>query len=230
LPAAADDEMNRDKTKVGSSIPSIPDTEFVNLSRRADGASLARSLSSSVDEFPPDVPRRIGEYTLQRLIGEGGMGRVFLAEHVRMQRLVALKVLPTERTNDLVWVRRFYDEIRVASKLLHPNIVTAFDAGESAGIHYLAMEYIDGVTLSTAVEHSGPMPLGEVAGIIRQSAMGLLHAHRAGVIHRDVKPGNIMRAVDGSLKVLDVGLAYVSQQQWSVGSQGGDAVVPSGAD
>jgi hypothetical protein len=176
----------------------------------------------SLDGFPSDVPRRIGEYELHRLIGVGGMGRVFLAEHLRMQRAVALKILPLERRNDNVWVRRFFDEIRVASKLLHPNIVTAFDAGEADGLPYLAMEYIDGVTLSSAVDHSGPMSLGETASIVRQAAMGLHHAHRAGVIHRDVKPGNVMQAIDGTVKVLDVGLAHVSHQPWSSTSPGRD--------
>ncbi len=216
LPASAADEPNPKLSVSNASYPSIPDTEFVNLTRRLDTSSRASAASTPLEEFPADVPHRIGEYKLHRLIGVGGMGRVFLAEHIRMQRSVALKLLPTERVNDEVWVRRFFDEIRVASKLLHPNIVTAFDAGESDGMHFLAMEYIDGVTLSDSVERTGPMPLGDVASIIRQAAMGLHHAHRAGVIHRDVKPGNLMRAIDGTVKVLDVGLAHVSQNQWSI--------------
>ncbi len=219
LPVSADDELNSNRTVSNASYPSISDTEFLSRNWRANSASLAKSLVSSADEFPSDVPRRIGEYRLHRLIGVGGMGRVFLAEHLRMQRSVALKVLPLERMKDEVWVRRFFDEIRVASKLLHPNIVTAFDAGEFDGLHYLAMEYIDGVTLSAAVEQSGSMSIGETASIIRQAAMGLHHAHRAGIIHRDVKPGNLMRATDGSVKVLDVGLAHVSQQQWKISNR-----------
>ncbi len=168
-----------------------------------------------IDALPEGVPQQIGEYKLQRLIGEGGMGQVFLAEHVRMGRSVALKILPAARMKDPRAVDRFFEEIRAASRLLHPNIVTAFDAGESAGVHYMAMEYVDGATLTSLIQREGPMTVGEAASVIRQAAMGLLHAHRAGVVHRDVKPGNLMRASDGTIKVLDLGLAQVNSQQWS---------------
>ncbi len=156
------------------------------------------------------VPEKLGDYVIRELIGSGGMGQVFLAEHTRMQRLVAIKMLPIERMEDEVAVERFYDEVRAASRLMHPNIVTAFDAGESDGIHYLAMEFIDGQTLTSIVARNGPMSVGEATAVIRQAALGLLHAHRAGIVHRDVKPGNLMRTADGTIKVLDLGLARMS--------------------
>jgi serine/threonine protein kinase len=156
------------------------------------------------------IPKRIGDYKIIELIGSGGMGQVYLAEHTRMQRVVAIKMLPVERMRDPVAIERFYEEVRAASRLLHPNIVTAFDAGESDGIHYLAMEYVDGQTLTKLVSRDGPMSVGAAASAIRQAALGLLHAHRAGIIHRDVKPGNLMRAIDGTVKVLDLGLARIS--------------------
>lgn len=163
-------------------------------------------------EFDDDlssIPERIGEYTIERLIGAGGMGRVYRAEHRRMARTVALKTLPPERMQDEGAVQRFYAEVRAAARLLHPNIVTAFDAGEFAGTHYLAMEFVEGETLSQLIARGGPLPVGEAVRILRGAATGLACAHAAGIVHRDVKPGNIMVASDGTVKVLDLGLATI---------------------
>ncbi len=165
---------------------------------------------SSTSRFGGEVPKKIGDYEIRELIGQGGMGQVFLAEHTRMQRIVAIKMLPIERMADQAAIARFYDEVRAASRLMHPNIVAAFDAGDADGVHYLAMEYVDGETLTQIVAKKGPMSVGEAAAVIRQAALGLLHAHRAGIVHRDVKPGNLMRAVDGTVKVLDLGLARIN--------------------
>ena len=156
------------------------------------------------------IPSQIGDYAIRELIGSGGMGQVFLAEHTRMQRLVAVKMLPVDRMKDEVAVSRFYDEVRAASRLMHPNIVTAFDAGELDDVHYLAMEYVDGQTLTKLVAQKGPLPVSEAAAVIRQAALGLLHAHRAGIVHRDVKPGNVMKGADGTIKILDLGLARIN--------------------
>lgn len=176
-----------------------------------DFASLSFSGDGGAPVADDDVPQRLGDYIVRELIGSGGMGNVYSAEHTRMGRTVAIKMLPIARMKDASAVERFYDEVRAASRLLHPNIVTAFDAGETGeGIHYLAMEYVDGVTLTRWVAMRGPLPVGEAAAIIRQAALGLLHAHRAGIVHRDVKPGNLMRANDGTIKVLDLGLARIA--------------------
>lgn len=176
---------------------------------------------------PPEAPKQIGDYEIRQLIGSGGMGNVYLARHVRMQRIVAIKMLPIERMHSEDAVERFYAEVRAASRLLHPNIVTAFDAGEVEAekfgkVHYLAMEYVDGLTLTQAVASTGPMSVGEAAAAIRQAAIGLLHAHRAGIVHRDVKPGNLMRASDGTIKVLDLGLAQINTSAMIQGSQDAD--------
>ena len=152
----------------------------------------------------------LGDYVIRKLIGCGGMGKVYLAEHKRMQRIVAIKMLPMELMGDDTAVERFYEVVRTASRLMHPAIVTAFDAGESDGIHYFAMEYFEGETLSDVVSQRGPMLLEDAADVVSQAATGLLHAHRAGIIHRDVKPANLMRASDGTVKVLDLGLARIS--------------------
>ncbi len=183
--------------------------DYMTLGSEEDSFEVSHSAKKDTID---DVPKRLGDYVIRELIGSGGMGNVYLAEHTRMQRIVAIKMLPIDRMKDELAVRRFYDEVRAASRLLHPNIVTAFDAGESVdGIHYLAMEYVDGVTLTRWVAMRGPLPVGEAAAIIRQAAMGLLHAHRAGIIHRDVKPGNLIRATDGTVKVLDLGLARIHE-------------------
>ncbi|TWU24105.1 Serine/threonine-protein kinase PrkC [Novipirellula galeiformis] len=174
---------------------------------QGDGSAVSALEVASVSQ---DLPERLGDYAVKSMLGSGGMGQVYLAEHVRMQRTVALKMLPVQLMQDQRAVERFYEEIRAASRVLHPNIVAAFDAGEDHGIHYLAMEYVDGMTLTNMVATRGPLAVGEAASIIRQAAMGLLHAHRAGIIHRDVKPGNIMRSHDGTVKVLDLGLARIS--------------------
>ena len=179
-----------------------------DFSSVGDGSSSFRFNTS--DDTKGEVPKQIGDYAIRELIGSGGMGQVFLAEHTRMQRIVAIKMLPVERMKDEVAISRFYDEVRAASKLMHPNIVTAFDAGEAFGVHYLAMEFVDGQTLTDIVSSKGPFSVGEAAAVIRQAALGLLHAHRAGIVHRDVKPGNLMRAADGTVKVLDLGLARIS--------------------
>lgn len=173
-----------------------------------------------------EIPSRVGEYRVQRLIGSGGMGRVYLAEHEKMQRIVALKTLPPERMQQATAVDRFYAEVRAAARLLHPNIVTAFDAGNAGGIHYLAMEYVDGPTLTAMVAKAGPLSIATAVSAIRDCARGLAHAHAAGIVHRDVKPSNLMRASDGTYKVVDLGLASVGLN--TVGNVG--AVAPNNRD
>jgi serine/threonine protein kinase/molecular chaperone DnaK (HSP70) len=165
-----------------------------------------------VESFHRSIPEIVGVYNVGRPIGRGGMGEVFLAEHRSMGRKVALKILPTRWLDRVESVNRFYEEVRAASRLMHPNIVTAFDAGEADGIHYMAMEYVDGRTLSQWVNDQGPMAIGDAASAIRQAAFALHHAHAAGIVHRDVKPGNLMRAHDGTIKLLDLGLARFSAE------------------
>ena len=173
------------------------------------GLSGSRAGEFELSADLEEVPDRLGEYAILSLIGAGGMGRVYLAEHLRMARRVALKTLAPERMRDESAVQRFYSEVRAAARLLHPNIVTAFDAGESAGRHYLAMEYVEGETFSELVGRQGPLPVAEAVRLIMGAATGLAFAHAAGIVHRDVKPGNLMLAADGTVKVLDLGLATI---------------------
>jgi WD40 repeat protein/serine/threonine protein kinase len=150
----------------------------------------------------------LGSYLLLRRLGEGGAGQVFLARHQRMDRVVALKLLRRELLADAEVVGRFYREVQVLSKLDHPNVVHAYDAGPVRGTHFLAMEYVEGTDLGRLVKQNGPMPALQACVSIRQAALGLQHAHERGLVHRDIKPHNLIMSVrDGLIKVADLGLA-----------------------
>jgi len=150
--------------------------------------------------------RCIGHYEIKSLLGRGGMGEVYLAEDVTLGRPVALKMLPAQLTVDAERVRRFEQEARAASALNHPNIVTIHEIGHSGSAHFIAMEFIEGETLRRRLE-STRMSLGELLDVAAQVASALAAAHDVSVVHRDVKPDNIMLRRDGYAKVLDFGLA-----------------------
>jgi len=137
------------------------------------------------------------------------MGQVYLAEHKVMRRLVALKVLPIRPNADPVLILRFQREARAAAALNHPNIVHAYDADQDEKAHFLVLEYIDGTSLQDLVKRGGPLPVGRAVNYICQAARGLHYAHEAGLIHRDVKPGNILLDRGGGVKILDLGLARI---------------------
>lgn len=149
----------------------------------------------------------LGKYKLLGHIGRGGMSSVYLAQHTLMERRVAIKVLPQSRVTDSSYLERFYREARAAAALHHPNIVIAHDVDEDEGHHYLVMEYVDGRDLQVLVHDDGPLPYDKAADYIAQAALGLHHAHENGLIHRDVKPANLLVDKRGVVKVLDLGLA-----------------------
>jgi len=134
----------------------------------------------------------IGVYKLLAKLGEGGMGTVYKALHTKLDRVVALKVLPAERLKDDTATARFQREMKAVGQLVHPNIVMAHDAGEADGTHFLVMEYVEGLDLSELVRRVGPLPVADACEIIRQAALGLQYAHEHGLVHRDVKPSNLM--------------------------------------
>ncbi len=138
------------------------------------------------------------------------MGQVFKAEHRRMKRIVAIKMLPRNLTKDAPSVARFQREVEAAAKLSHPNIVAAYDADEAGGIHFLVMEYVEGNDLSALVKKHGPLSVAKAVNYVLQAARGLEFAHKKGVIHRDVKPGNLLLDAEGTVKILDMGLARLS--------------------
>jgi len=146
-------------------------------------------------------------YELLRVLGQGGMGTVYLARHTHLDRLLAVKVLPAERLGDAQAVARFQREIKAQAGLDHPHIVRATDGGAGAGWHFLAMEHVIGLNAAELVGRLGPLPLAAACEIVRQAALGIDYASRTGLVHRDIKPSNLMVSEEGLVKVLDFGLA-----------------------
>src|SRR4051794_34413373 len=153
-----------------------------------------------------------GRYRLERRIGTGGMADVYLAEDETLHRQVAIKILADRYTQDEGFVERFRREATAAAGLNHPNIVSIYDRGESDGTYYIAMEYIDGPTLKEEITSRAPLPEAEAVGYAQQVLQALEFAHRRGVIHRDIKPHNMMLTPDGLLKVTDFGIARATNQ------------------
>src|SRR5918994_1089716 len=156
--------------------------------------------------------REVGQYSIIRALGSGGMGEVYLAQDRRLDRLVALKILPSYFAADDQRLRRFQREARAASALNHPNILTIHEVGESDGTYFIATEFIDGQTIRE-VTGTKRLTTDEIMSIVEQVATGLAAAHRAGIVHRDIKPENIMRRTDGLVKILDFGIAKLVERQ-----------------
>jgi serine/threonine protein kinase len=170
-----------------------------------------------------------GKYKLMEHLGTGGMGSVYMCEHVMMRRRVALKVLPTDRVHDPVTLERFFSEARAVASLDHRNIVRAYDIDNENDMHFLVLEYVDGSSLQHIVSKFGPMPINRAVNCIRQAADGLQHAHEAGLVHRDVKPANLLLDRLGTIKILDLGLARFFDDDPAVHQQN-DANVLGTAD
>jgi serine/threonine protein kinase len=150
-------------------------------------------------------------YKVLEILGAGGMGKVYLCEHILLKRLVALKVLPFDQVDKPSALERFYREARALAALDHPNIVRAHDMDRDRKLHFLVMEYVDGASLQEVVTAVGPLEEDRAAHYISQAAFGLQHAHEAGWVHRDIKPGNILVDRAGTVKILDMGLALLFQ-------------------
>jgi len=148
-----------------------------------------------------------GKYKLLQLLGVGGMGKVYLCEHIRLKRLVALKVLTLDPNKDASAVERFSREAVAAANLKSPHIVRAHDIDQDGQLHYFVMEYVDGSSLQEIVKKHGPLEISRACHYISQAALGLQHAHEAGWVHRDIKPGNLLLDRAGTVKILDMGLA-----------------------
>ncbi len=161
----------------------------------------------SQDSASPRVLRQLGEYDLLECIGAGGMGEVWKARHRRLGKLVALKLILPGRAHAPAAVDRFVREMKALGQLDHPNLVEASDAGEIDGTIYLVMKLIEGHDLDKYVKGRGPLDIAEACGLARQVALGLQYLHERGLVHRDLKPGNVMRTPEGTVKILDLGLA-----------------------
>ncbi len=156
---------------------------------------------------------RIGKYKLLGQIGKGGMSSVYLAEHILMRRRVAIKVLPQNRVKDASYLERFQLEARAVARLDDPNIVRAFDIDNEANVHYIVMEYVDGADLHQHVSKHGVLEYDTAADFIAQAANGLAHAHEMGLVHRDIKPANLLLDKRGTVKLLDLGLAKLTEDE-----------------
>lgn len=154
---------------------------------------------------------RLGKYKLLGEVGKGGMSAVYLAEHILMRRRVAIKVLPKTRVKDSSYLERFRLEARAVAKLDDPHIVRAFDIDNEGDTHYIVMEYVDGQDLHRLVSQSGPLEPEVAADYIAQAAIGLAHAHEKNLVHRDIKPANLLVDRGETVKLLDLGLAKLTE-------------------
>lgn len=179
-----------EETSPTSSVPAVPPSK---------GAS-------KVTPRGPSLPRQIGPYTLLERIGVGGMGSVYRASRPNDSTHVAIKVMAESTRSNPVLLRRFEQEFRAASRLDHPNMVRAIDYGEAEGVPYLVMELVQGMNLSDHIEEKGKLPEAEAIRLVGQVAQGLYRAHKMGLVHRDVKPDNILITADGQAKLTDLGL------------------------
>lgn len=186
-----------------------------------NGPALAQALVSSgkLTDYQAEAvlagrlaDLRIGNYDVLDRLGAGAMGTVYKARHRRMKRVVALKTLSRTGDQSKKFVARFQREVEMIAKLIHPNIVMAFDADEADVGLFLVMEFVDGRDLMTEVAMHGPLPVVDAVNCTLQTARGLEYAHTHGLIHRDIKPANILRATSGQIKLADLGLARLNEE------------------
>ena len=187
----------------------------------SDAAGLARALAREnlVSRWQAGVlldrgtraQLRLGKYKLIQRLGKGGMGTVFLAEHVTMNRRVALKIVPRSIAENRASLDRFFAEARAIAALDHPNIVQAYSVDNEMDRYFIVMEYVDGQDLQRMVEVNGPLDFDHAADYIRQAAEGLAHAHARNLVHCDIKPSNLLVNSQGVIKILDLGLARLNR-------------------
>jgi len=200
-----------------SSSASAPDVDAESLARGLVARGLLTPFQAKLLWKGKGSELFLNQYVLMDKLGEGGMGEVFRARHSRMDRIVALKIMRRERLANPEAVKRFRREIKASATLAHENVVMAYDADQSGNVHFFAMEYVDGNTLDSLVRDKGPLPIVEACNYVRQAALGLQHAHEKGLIHRDIKPGNLLLDSSGVVKISDLGLVLIDDPDDSVG-------------
>jgi eukaryotic-like serine/threonine-protein kinase len=181
-----------------------------------------QAASKNDSEIPPalrDHPR----YRILGPLGKGGMGVVYKAQHRMMDREVALKVIDGRFIENPQAIERFRTEVKAAARLTHANIVRAYDAEQADNLHFLVMEFVDGISLAELIRRNGPLPVHQVCGVVRKVAQGLQHAFEQGMVHRDIKPQNIMVTQDGRIRILDFGLAKLAREREAPVVPNGDA-------
>jgi len=163
--------------------------------------------------LPEQPPIQIGKYAIQSMAGEGAMGAVYLARDSVLNRNVAIKVMNATIAKDELLRQRFLREAQSAGGLQHPNVVTIYDFGEIDGYLFIAMEFVEGTDLESALEVEPPMPLDDRLAVMIDTLRGLDYAHQHGIVHRDLKPANIRLTLDGRAKLMDFGIAHVASQK-----------------
>ena len=202
--SAGDDELRREVESLLAAYERA--AKFIEV----PAVEVAAKAATAGENHPSALGQTIGPYRVLSLLGAGGMGKVYLAEDTRLGRRVALKLLPGEFTHDSERIRRFEREARAASALNHPNIVTIYETGQIDGAYFIATELVEGQTLREFIPRTRAQ-LKDAVNVIAQVAEALSAAHAAGIVHRDVKPENIMVRPDGYAKVLDFGLAKLTE-------------------
>ena len=197
-------------------------TENVNPGDGLRGFGVPQPRPRAANERPPEALANHPRYRVGELLGVGGMGVVYKAEHLLMERPVALKVLNRELIDKPATIERFRREVRAAARLTHPNIVAGFDAEQAGDVHFLVMEYVEGVSLARLIAEKGPLPVDQACDFVRQAALGLEHAHERGMVHRDIKPQNLMLTPGGQVKILDFGLARFVMESVPAGAMLGE--------
>jgi serine/threonine protein kinase/putative intracellular protease/amidase len=198
-------------------LESVPEDTLVQMAREAatEAFRAGEAVTSPGTGPKQSIPSELTEhsrYKILGLVGLGGMGAVYKAEHRMMERLVALKVISRSFTANPQAVERFRREVKAAARLAHANIVTAHDAEQAGELHFLVMEFVDGVSLDRLIAKQGTPTFSQACGLIRQAALGLQHAHEKGMVHRDIKPANLMVTRKGQVKILDFGLARLARE------------------
>src|SRR5262245_4300490 len=216
---AADDDLRRE---VESLLAAHEDAGTFLQSPAVEVAAHEIVADEVTSPAPQLIGRELANYKIVSLLGRGGMGEVYLAEDKRLHRKVALKLLPAQFTNDAERVRRFELEASAASATNHPNIITIHEIGQVDGAHYIVTEFIDGQTLRQRMQ-TAKLSLNEVVDVAIQVTQALEAAHSAGIVHRDIKPENVMVRRDGLTKVLDFGLAKLTEQQSTTDKGGVDS-------
>ena len=182
-------------------------------SRLADDGRPSACAAPATALAAADVPLGdFGRFRLLKVLSEGGMGVVYKAVHVALDQVVAIKIISPHLVADPHAVARFHREMAATGIVDHPNLLHALDADQFEGKHFLVLEYVDGRNLAVVVRTRGPLAASDACDITRQAALGLAHAHRLGLVHRDVKPANVMLDRNGGVKVLDLGLALLRKE------------------
>jgi serine/threonine protein kinase len=208
---AGDEDLRRELSSLLAAEQKVGD--FME-SPALDIAAKAVAQEQSPAKHPSLIGRELGPYKIEKLLGVGGMGEVYLAHDAKLARKVALKILPPQFTSDPERIKRFERESRAVSALNHPNLITIYDIGVSDGVHYIATEFVTGKTVRDLIDEG--LKMRDALSIATQVAEALGAAHNAGVLHRDIKPENIMVRPDGYVKVLDFGLAKLNEQATAV--------------